>query len=86
MGHHLLGGNLYDRNRKLDPIHIGEPHPAIRHLHDQWPGGDAGGLNLPLKPTSGDPAKPVDGVLYLNTADCTLSVYAKGAWRNLQRW
>jgi hypothetical protein len=43
-------------------------------------------MNLPLKSTHGDPAKPVDGVLYLNTCDRKLSVYANGAWRNLQSW
>ena len=43
-------------------------------------------MNLPLKPTTGDPAKPVDGVLYLNTFDRKLSVYANGAWRTLQTW
>jgi parallel beta-helix repeat protein len=84
MGHHILGGNIYDRNREEDPIQIGEAHPSIRQLHDAWPQGDAGGLNLPLKPTPGDPAKPVDGVLYLNTHDRKLSVYADGAWRTLQ--
>ena len=86
MGHHLLGGNVYDRNRADDPIQIASPHPPIRQLHDQWPDGDAGGINLPLKPTTGDPAKPIDGVLYLNTVDRKLSVYANGAWRNLQTW
>ena len=86
MGHHLLEGNVYDRNRASDPIQIGPQHPPIRQLHDQWPDGDAGGLNLPLKPTPGDPAKPVEGVLYVNTADRKLSVYANGAWRNVQSW
>jgi parallel beta-helix repeat protein len=86
MGHHLLGGNVYDRNRASDPIQIGPQHPPIRQLHDQWPDGDAGGMNLPLKPTAGDPAKPVDGMLYLNTVDRKLSVYANGEWRNLQSW
>jgi len=86
MGHHLLGGNVYDRNSAPYPIQIGEHHPPFRQLHDQWPSGDAGGLNLPLKPTTGDPAKPVDGVLYLNTFDRKLSVYANGEWRNLQNW
>ena len=86
MGHHLLGGNVYDRNRADDPIQIAPPHPPVRQLHDQWPDGDAGGMSLPLKPTHGDPAKPVDGVLYLNTFDRKLSVYANGEWRNLQSW
>lgn len=86
MGYHLLGGNVYDGNRAPYPIQIGPPHPPVRQLHDQWPDGDAGGMNLPLKPTPGDPAKPVDGVLYLNTVDRTLSVYANGAWRNVHSW
>lgn len=86
MGHHVLGGNVYDKNREPFPIQIGPTHPPIRQLHDQWPEGDAGGLNLPLKPTHGDPAKPVDGVLYLNTADHKLSVYENGAWHDLQTW
>ena len=86
MGHHLIGGNVYDRNRASFPLQIAPNHPPVRQLHDQWPDGDAGGMNLPLKPTTGDPAKPVDGVLYLNTFDRTLSVYANGAWRNLQTW
>ena len=86
MGHHLLGGNVYDRNRADDPIQIAPAHPPVRQLHDQWPDGDAGGMNLPLKPTTGDPAKPVDGVLYLNNFDRKLSVYANGAWRTLQTW
>jgi hypothetical protein len=86
MGHHVLGGNVYDRNSEPFPIQIGPSHPPIRQLHDQWPDGDAGGLNLPLKPTPGDPAKPVDGVLYLNTFDGKLSVYANGAWHDLQSW
>jgi parallel beta-helix repeat protein len=86
MGDHLLGSNVYDRNRKRDPILIGEPHPSIRQLHDRWPEGDAGGMNLPIKPTKGNPVKPVDGVLYLNTGDRTLSVYANGAWRTLHSW
>jgi hypothetical protein len=86
MGHHLLGGNVYDRNRADDPIQIAPPQPPVRQLHDQWPDGDAGGMNLPLKSTTGDPAKGVDGVLYLNTFDRKLSVYANGAWRTLQTW
>lgn len=86
MGHHLLGGNVYDRNRELYPIQIGPLHPQIRQQHDQWPEGDAGGMNLPIKPTSGDPAKAVDGVLYLSTVEHRLRVYANGAWHDLESW
>jgi parallel beta-helix repeat protein len=83
VGHHLLGGNVYDRNR-VGEIQIAEDHPAIRQLQDRWPSGGAGGMNLPVKTTASDPANPVEGLLYLNTADNTLRVYADGDWRTLQ--
>jgi parallel beta-helix repeat protein len=82
VGHYLLGGNVYDGN--TNEIQIADSHPPIRQLHDTWPNGDAGGMNLPVKTTSGEPANPIDGVFYLNTEDRKLSVYAKGAWRTLQ--
>jgi hypothetical protein len=82
MGHHLLGGNVYDRND--DEIHIGEHHPPIRQLHERPPGDEWGGMNLPVKATGGDPANGVDGALYLNTERRTLQLYAAGAWRTLQ--
>jgi hypothetical protein len=83
VGHHLLGGNVYDRN-ELGEIHIAAGHPAIRQLQDRWPSGGAGGMNLPVKATAGDPTDPVEGLLYLNTGDNRLRVYADGAWRTLQ--
>jgi Right handed beta helix region len=83
LGHHLLGGNVFEKNTDGE-IRIGEHHPAIRQLHDHWPRGDAGGMNLPVKTTTGEPANLVEGVLYLNTADRKLSVFAGGAWRTLQ--
>src|SRR5262245_15663374 len=82
VGHYLLGGNVYDRN--THEIQIADGHPPIRQLHDSWPNGDAGGMNLPVKTTKGEPVNPVDGVFYLNTEDRRLSVFAKGAWRTLQ--
>jgi parallel beta-helix repeat protein len=82
VGHYLLGGNVYDGN--ANEIQIADGHPPIRQLHDIWPDGDAGGMNLPVKTTLGEPANPVDGVFYLNTEARKLSVYAKGAWRTLQ--
>ena len=85
LGHHLLGGNVYDKN-KDDEIRFGEYHPAIRQLQDRWPSGDAGGINLPVKPTKGDPDNAVDGVLYVNTFDHKLRVYANGDWRTLTSW
>jgi hypothetical protein len=41
-------------------------------------------MNLPVKTLAGDPADPVDGLLYLNTVDKKLRLYADGAWRTLQ--
>jgi parallel beta-helix repeat protein len=85
VGHHLLGGNLYDGNR-LGEIQFGPRHPAIRQLQDRWPREGDGGMNLPVKTTHGDPAEPVDGLLYLNTFDKMLRVYADGDWRTLTAW
>ena len=82
MGHHLLGGNVYDGNN--EEIHIGEHHPPIRQLHERPPGDEWGGINLPVKETPGNPANGVDGALYLNTQDRRLQMYAGGAWRTLQ--
>jgi len=82
IGHHLLGGNVYDGNNK--EIHIGEHHPPIRQLHERPPGDEWGGINLPVKESPGNPANGVDGALYLNTQDRRLQMYAGGAWRTLQ--
>jgi parallel beta-helix repeat protein len=83
VGHHLLGGNVYDNNGAGE-IRFGPDHPAIRQLQDRWPSAGSGGFNLPVKTTTSDPADAVDGLLYLNTADDKLRVYADGAWRTLQ--
>jgi hypothetical protein len=82
MGHHLLGGNVYDGNN--EEIYIGEHHPPIRQLNERPPGDEWGGINLPVKETLGNPANGVDGALYLNTQDRRLQMYAGGAWRTLQ--
>ena len=82
-GQHLLGGNVYHANTDKEVFIVGH-HPAIRQLQDRWPGNDAGGINLPVKPTGGDPAQAVDGVLYLNTQEHALRFYAEGEWRTLQ--
>jgi len=82
-GSHLLGGNVYDQNKSGEVL-VAPDHPPIRQLQDRWPGGGAGGLNLPVKTTASDPVNPVEGLLYLNTADNKLRVYADGAWRTLQ--
>lgn len=81
MGNYLLGGNVYDGNGK--EIHLGPFHPAIQQLHERPPGDDWGGINLPVKPGSGDPANAVDGVLYLNPEDRKLQLFAGGDWRTL---
>ena len=83
VGHHLLGGNVYDRNTPgeiyIDPNIPG--HPAAAGSLAQ--GGD-GGVNLPVKTTGGDPMDPVEGLLYLNTIPRQeAKVYADGAWRTL---
>ncbi len=83
VGEHLLGGNVYDGNKRGE-IHIADDHPAIRQLQDRWPIGESGGMNLPVKTSGGDPTGPIDGVLYLNTDEDRLKVYADGAWRTLQ--
>ncbi|MHC4623117.1 MAG: LamG domain-containing protein [Planctomycetota bacterium] len=43
-------------------------------------------LVLPVKTTTGDPAGPVEGQIYVNTADNKVRVYADGAWRDLATW
>jgi hypothetical protein len=43
-------------------------------------------LVLPVKTTTGDPASPVEGQIYVNTADNKVRVYADGAWRDLTSW
>lgn len=45
-----------------------------------------GTLVLPVKTTTGDPASPVEGQIYVNTYDNRVSVYADGAWRDLATW
>ena len=43
-------------------------------------------LVLPVKTTTGDPASPVAGQIYVNTFDNKVRVYADGAWRDLATW
>lgn len=45
-----------------------------------------GTLILPVKSTTGDPASPVEGQIYVNTSDNKVRVYADGAWRDLATW
>ena len=45
-----------------------------------------GTLVLPVKTDTGDPASPVEGQIYVNTADNKVRVYADGAWRDLATW
>jgi hypothetical protein len=45
-----------------------------------------GTLILPVKTTTGDPASPVEGQIYVNTYDNKVRVYADGAWRDLSTW
>ena len=43
-------------------------------------------LVLPVKTTTGNPASPVEGQIYVNTYDNKVRVYADGAWRDLATW
>ena len=43
-------------------------------------------LKLPVKTTTGDPAAPADGWMYVNTFDNEIRVYADGEWRELATW
>jgi hypothetical protein len=45
-----------------------------------------GTLVLPVKSTTGDPASPIEGQIYVNTNDNKVRVYADGAWRDLATW
>ncbi|MDJ0667762.1 MAG: right-handed parallel beta-helix repeat-containing protein [Desulfobacterales bacterium] len=83
VGHHLLGGNVYENNKSGETF-VARHHPAIRGLQDRWSRGGTLGLPLPVKSTANDPTNPVEGLLYLNTADNKLRVYADGTWHTLQ--
>ena len=39
-----------------------------------------------IKSTTGDPASPVEGMIYINTFDNKIKMYAEGAWRQLATW
>lgn len=41
---------------------------------------------LVVKGSTGDPSSPVEGALYVNTADNKLRLYADGAWRDVVTW
>ncbi len=46
----------------------------------------AANLVLPVKTTTGDPASPAEGQIYVNTQDNKVRVYADSAWRDLATW
>jgi len=48
--------------------------------------GTFGSLKLPVKSTTGDPASPFEGQIYVNTADNKVRVYADGEWHDLATW
>ena len=45
-----------------------------------------GAMVLPVKTTTGDPASPAEGQVYVNTFDNKIRVYADAAWRDLVTW
>jgi hypothetical protein len=47
---------------------------------------DCPGFLLPVKTTTGDPAVPWEGQVYVNTFDNKIRCYADGAWRDLATW
>ena len=45
-----------------------------------------GTLILPVKTSTGDPASPIEGQIYVNILANKVRVYADGAWRDLATW
>ena len=43
-------------------------------------------FRVPVKTTTGDPASPSNGDMYLNTSDNTMRIYADAAWRDMATW
>ncbi len=43
-------------------------------------------FRLPVKTTTGDPASPSEGDMYVNTFDNAVRVFADAAWRDLATW
>jgi len=43
-------------------------------------------LKLPVKTTTGDPAAPTDGDIYVNTSDKLLRLRANSAWQTVHSW
>ena len=60
-----------DDHLKLDPQELAAGHYVV--------------LNVP-KTTTGDPANPVEGLIYWNTADDKIKMYAESDWRELASW
>ncbi len=46
----------------------------------------AASIVLFVKTDTGDPASPVEGLIYVNTSDNKVRVYADAAWRDLAAW
>lgn len=68
-------------NRGLQPRHI-DPERNYRFGLN----GSGLGAVLPVKTSTGDPASPQEGQLYVNTGDNTLQLYADGAWHTVASW
>ena len=67
-------------NRSVLPRHL---DPASTYTFGD---GTGLGLVLPVKTTTGDPASPTEGQIYVNTFDNKVRVYADAAWRDLATW
>lgn len=66
-------------NRSVTPRNL---DPALTYAFGD---GTGTGLVLPVKTTTGDPTG-VEGLVYANTFDNKIRVYADGVWRDLATW
>lgn len=69
-------GSMYwttegDDHLKIDPQEAAAGHYLI--------------INVP-KTTTGDPANPIEGLIYWNTIDNVIKMYADAGWRTLASW
>ena len=65
-------------------VHPRTIHPSLDYRFGL--SGTGVGFVLPVRTSTGDPASPFEGQMYVNTADNALRVYADGAWRDVISW
>ena len=69
-------GSMYWTTEGDDHLKIDPQEAAVGHYLV---------INVP-KTTTGDPANPVEGLIYWNTVDNVLNMYCDGGWRTLASW